>query len=201
MRTKITAFIFAIALTLVCGRANATGFLVQPAVAFGSSLVPAPSAVAGAMSTGEPTATFTLAPIVRLGASLPWLAVALDFSYTAAGVIAQQGDFTSSIVQVGVDFEPYVWRTRDRRARIYALLAVNALALGHPSTGPDWGAGFTAGVGGNYFLHPAFAVGAELAVKPQFVPLANNVLLVDTNVYVALTLTFETGHHFVEPRP
>ncbi len=96
------------------------------------------------------------------------------------------------VVTVGADVMPYLWQSMAGRARFYLLGGFNLGAAfgGHspeasapvPASGPapalqaslatgDGGhftGGLSFGVGGEYFMHPRFALGVELGSRTQF---------------------------------
>jgi hypothetical protein len=203
LKQKIAGAAIALALLFAAraGRADSIGFMLQPGLGFGTSIVPAPdvTAMPTAPAAG-PSTSFTLIPMLRIGVAFRPVAFAFEISYSAGGIIFDTaGDTTSSVIRLGLVGEPIFWRSADHRVRLYALLGVNTLTLGQARVSPSWGAGFSLGFGGTYSVHPNFAVGLELGARPEFVP-ETGAMFISSEVYVALTGTFVTGHHELGPK-
>ncbi|MBI5489166.1 MAG: hypothetical protein HY905_17655 [Deltaproteobacteria bacterium] len=133
------------------GSEAATGFLLQ-----GTLSARTPLTGLGEMSLvyGSP-----LSGDVRIGWMMDSVAVALKASFAG---ISDGGSDVTGTVKFGPLAEIFLWRSADRRARVYALLGAEFGALLVGGEGDDLVSGFDLGFGGCYFLHRNFTVGLEL---------------------------------------
>jgi hypothetical protein len=174
------------------GESN-VGFLMQPAVELGTG--PSPQ----------------VEPGMRLGVSFRPLAVAVDASFAASGLL---GNSSAAAMVLSLDVEPHLWHSEDGRDRLYLLagpgvalitLTSNTLAStgGNSATASPQGGcvgcastatalGLKVAAGGSHFFDAHFAVGLELGVKAGMA-VSTPTLLIDTSAYVALVGTFATG--------
>jgi hypothetical protein len=189
-----------IALTGLASTADAepAGFMLQPAIAVGTS-IQGGDTTSSAGASAFPRESFTFVPALRFGVQVPHVGLLAFVSYSTAGV---QGQVVDGFARVGVLAEPVIWRSADTRARIYLLAGVGAVIVEAsaggsttttPSTFTKAGATLQLGVGGRYDVHPSFGVGLEILAQPDLVPLDGN-LYVASEVLVAITGTFVTGH-------
>jgi hypothetical protein len=171
---------------------GASGFMLQGLLGGGTSVIgigPASSAV-----RDNP---FTAMPSLRIGAMLRPLAIAANLSYFSAATFRSGNYSGGNVITIGPDIMPFVWRSTGGQARLYLLFGLNAGATINTSSGGNNSAavtgGFTFGAGGNYFLHPSFALGVELGSRTQFAS-GDGGLLATSTLYAALSGSFVAGH-------
>jgi hypothetical protein len=183
MRHPLWTLLVASTLTATAARAE-VGFLLQPALEIGTPL----QATTTASLSSQPS------PSLRLGADFGRVALALDLSYSAFGLLGG-GISPADRLQVGVDVEPVLWRGAEERAALYLIAAIgwaHEFQQGNVPSSPSLdGLGFRVGAGARYAIAPGFWAGAELGSKTNlFVGSPDD--LFDTTAYVALVFTFST---------
>jgi hypothetical protein len=193
MRRIESALVFAVTL-LLCSPAHAepaTGFLVQGQIA--SNLM-----IAGLNAYGP---SFSVMPSLRLGGQLRRLAIAAELNYSSFAAL-DGGNGTDTglhLIAIGPHFQPIIWQSADRNARLAIACgfnlgaAVSTRSTNASSSSESWvTGGFNAALHGSYFLHPSFAVGFESGVRTQIVN-ADGDHIVVASLYVALSMTFVAG--------
>ncbi|MCS6912616.1 MAG: hypothetical protein NZ890_05195 [Myxococcota bacterium] len=171
----------------VCVPAHAeprdVGFALQTLVGGTLPLLSAPAA--GAAPTG---------PTVRLGLSAPALLLAATLGYQG---LSRPGDPRGGIhvLTTGIDIAPSLWQGPGGRAQLYLLLGGQVgLTLQGPPEGlvPEVSGGFAVGIGGQYVLHPSFALGVEVGTRTQLWR-TDGLLGASSGLYGALSGTFVVG--------
>jgi hypothetical protein len=178
----------------------ATGFMVQPMLAVGSTVgapAPTPPPEGGAAEDAEfggvSTLGFAMVPTVRVGAMLRPLAVALNFGFTFDTLQAGDVKRTNSVLNVGVDVEPFIWRAPDGKTRVYVLGGAGVLFTEQPgSVKTAAGPTFTVGLGGLYSVHTNFAIGMELGSQLQLLFLPDATAITN-RMYFGFHGTFVAG--------
>lgn len=169
---------------------GASGFLLQGVLGGGTSVIGI-----GPPGAGTRDNPFTAMPALRIGGMFRPLAIAGNLAYFSSAAL-RNGQYTGgNILAVGPDIMPFVWRGAGGSARLYLLFGLNVGAVMNTqsgSTSANVTGGFTFGAGGNYFLHPNFALGVELGSRTQFTP-ADGTLLATSTLYAALTGSFVAG--------
>jgi hypothetical protein len=165
----------------------ANGFMIESVVGGNISL-----------NAGDPA--LLVVPTLRIGAMFKPLAVAVNLSYLSSATFSD-GYSGRNVITGGIDVMPNVWRSLDDRARLYLLAGFNfggvldtniRTSMGSGADTSQLAAGFSLGLGGRYFLHRNFALGAELGNRTQFVRPEGNLTAVST-LYGAFTATFVAG--------
>jgi hypothetical protein len=129
----------------------ATGFLLQGAI-----MVKTPLTGLGEMSLFYSN---VLDGDLRIGWMGDSFALALKASFAS---VSDGGSDVTGMVKFGPTAEIFLWRSMDRRARVYALLGADFGALLGDGEGKEFVSGLDLGFGGCYFLHPNVTLGLEL---------------------------------------
>ena len=176
------------------GSAAATGFLLEGALAFGTSV--------GATETSTGIGIIGISGSLRAGYMADALALALDIAYSSASVEDEAGNSNyQGSVMLGPLAQIFLWQSADRAARLYALAGVSfgdAIERTNyaepllPDTSDDtFMAALNLGFGGCYFLQRNFTLGLELGSKTNFIGTKDTLYL--SIFYAALTIGFVAG--------
>jgi hypothetical protein len=168
-------------------------FLLQAQISSGANIFVRPS---GATS-GNAEPLLAITPTLRLGALLRPLMLLGEISYSSTARLERYTGLNT--VALGFNIAPFIWQSADSRGRLYVLFGVN---LGFDVVTTDsrnettLGGGFAFGLGGLYFLHPSFALGAELGSRTQFydaTPGGGSTLYAGSVLYAGLSGSFATA--------
>jgi hypothetical protein len=189
---RLAVLCLASPLTLIGPPAHAgggarAGFAMQALL---GGAVPLVSAPGGGTAPAGPT--------LRVGVSSPAILAAASVSYLGMSDPAGTGGLHS--LTAGMDLLPYAWHHRDGRARLYLLfggnvgVSIQAAQPAHGEAGPGHAlsGGFSVGIGGQYFLHPGYALGVEIGARTQLWR-PEGTLGASAGLYGALSGTFVAG--------
>ncbi|MGE0545727.1 MAG: hypothetical protein AB7O24_11360 [Kofleriaceae bacterium] len=198
MKCSCGSVICAVVVMLVAtppARADDVALAIQPLIG-ASTAISSTGAIANAPD-GTPVAATVASgvfPAFRAGGETSSVAVYLDFAYTSATFAFEGESIGTSVFSLGIDVEPSFWWSADNRVQMYGLIGpLVSIARQPSSTGGTTtkGGGATLGMGGKYFVHPAFAVGFEVGLKMVFLGSDFGTAHAGS-VYAAVTGTFST---------
>jgi len=176
------------------GSAAATGFLLEGALLFGTSV--------GATETSTGIGITGISGSLRAGYMADALALALDIAYASFSVEDEAGNSGyQGSVMLGPLAQIFLWQSADRAARLYALAGVsfgdsiernNYVSPLIPDSSDDtFMAALNLGFGGCYFLQRNFTLGLEVGSKTSFIGTKDTLYL--SVFYAALTIGFVAG--------